>query len=123
MITKDGTIGRCAIAEISPLCINQSVALIKPKKNRVNSIYLIAYMMSQPLQAVFRGMAKGNAMAHLQITELAQLPIPLPSLQLQDRFASRLNAIESLKGYHRTHLAKLDVLFASLQHHAFRGEL
>jgi hypothetical protein len=35
----------------------------------------------------------------------------------------RAQAIESLKASHRAALTKLDVLFASLQHRAFSGEL
>jgi type I restriction enzyme S subunit len=31
--------------------------------------------------------------------------------------------VETLKSAHRTSLAELDALFASLQHRAFRGEL
>jgi type I restriction enzyme, S subunit len=37
--------------------------------------------------------------------------------------ADRVAEIDNLKGYHRAHLAKLDALFASLQHRAFQGEL
>lgn len=124
LVTKDGTIGRCAIVEERrPLCINQSVALVKPKTSHANPVYLLGYMLSSPVQGVFKAMSKGNAMAHLQITELAKLPIPLPSLQLQQAFATRVAAIDKLKGHHRSHLAKLDALFASLQHRAFRDEL
>lgn len=124
LVTKDGTIGRCAIVEErDPLCINQSVALVKPKTSHVHPVYLLGYMLSSPVQGVFKGMSKGNAMAHLQITELAKLPIPLPSLQLQRDFATRMAEIDKLKAHHRAHLAKLDALFAALQYRAFRGEL
>jgi len=42
---------------------------------------------------------------------------------MQQDFARRITAIETLKSRHRTALAELDTLFASLQHRAFRGEL
>jgi type I restriction enzyme, S subunit len=111
------------VEERGPLCINQSVALVKPKTSHVHPVYLLSYMLSSPVQGVFKGMSKGNAMAHLQITELSRLPIPLPSLQLQRSFAARVSEIDKLRAPHRAHLAKLDALFASLQHRAFRGEL
>jgi hypothetical protein len=38
-------------------------------------------------------------------------------------FATRIQAIEALKSTHRTALAQLDALFASLQQRAFAGEL
>ena len=47
----------------------------------------------------------------------------VPPLPLQQTFATRIQAIESLKTTHRTALAQLDALFASLQQRAFAGEL
>jgi type I restriction enzyme, S subunit len=38
-------------------------------------------------------------------------------------FAARVAEIDKLKAHHQNHLTKLDTLFASLQHRAFRGEL
>jgi type I restriction enzyme S subunit len=47
----------------------------------------------------------------------------VPPLPLQQTFATRIQAIEALKATHRTALAQLDALFASLQQRAFAGEL
>jgi type I restriction enzyme S subunit len=49
--------------------------------------------------------------------------IEMPPLDLQRTFATRIGEIDALKAHHRAHLARLDALFASLQHRAFRGEL
>jgi type I restriction enzyme S subunit len=46
-----------------------------------------------------------------------------PPLKLQRDFASRAASIEKLQIAHRASLVKMDSLFASLQHRAFRGEL
>ena len=46
-----------------------------------------------------------------------------PPLDLQRIFAARAQAIEALKSRQQVALSQLDTLFASLQHHAFRGEL
>ena len=46
-----------------------------------------------------------------------------PPLRLQCEFARRVEAIEKLRTDHRASLVKMDALFASLQHRAFRGEL
>jgi type I restriction enzyme S subunit len=61
--------------------------------------------------------------AHLTGEKLNAMKIPLPPLSLQREFARRVAAVETLKAAHRTSLAELDALFASLQHRAFRGEL
>ena len=55
--------------------------------------------------------------------ELRTVPVPVPPLPLQQTFAARIQAIESLKATHRAALAESDALFASLQHRAFAGQL
>lgn len=47
----------------------------------------------------------------------------LPGLSDQKEYATRVAEIEKLQAAHRAHLEKLDAVFASLQHRAFRGEL
>ena len=46
-----------------------------------------------------------------------------PPISLQREFAAQVSAVDRLKAAHRASLAKLDELFGSLQHRAFRGEL
>jgi len=124
LITKDGTIGRCAVVERDePFCINQSVALIQPDHAQVLPSYMVAYLSTDRVQHVIKNMGKGNALAHLQITELAELPMPLPPHSLQREFARRVTAVEALKTAQSASLAELDALFAILQHRAFRGDL
>jgi type I restriction enzyme S subunit len=48
--------------------------------------------------------------------------ILMPPLDLQMRFGSIVESIDEHRIAHRTHLAELDTLFASLQSRAFRGE-
>lgn len=61
--------------------------------------------------------------ARFSLRDFKKLSIELPSLDLQRKFALQIKAVERSKSSHRAHLAELDVLFASLQHRAFRGEL
>jgi type I restriction enzyme S subunit len=57
------------------------------------------------------------------MTQLREFPLLLPPIELQKAFAAKVAAVDELTNQHRAHLAKLDALFASLQHRAFRGEL
>ncbi len=124
LITKDGSIGRCAVVpDIGPICINQSVTLVIPNRSVVISEYVSAYVRSVPVQQRIKRMGKGNALKHLQITELAKFPAVLPPLDLQHRFATVVELVEQQKARQRAHLAELDTLFASLQQRAFNGEL
>ena len=59
----------------------------------------------------------------ISVSNVRETPVALPPLSLQQTFATRIQAIEALKATHRTALAQLDALFASLQQRAFAGEL
>jgi type I restriction enzyme S subunit len=65
----------------------------------------------------------GTAQPKLTRASLDRLPFLYPARERQDAFSAHIEKIDTLKTYHRAHLAKLDALFASLQHRAFRGEL
>ena len=55
--------------------------------------------------------------------KLKNLPVPLPALGLQSRFATIVESTEREKARLHTHQAELDTLSASLQQRAFKGEL
>ncbi len=54
---------------------------------------------------------------------LRTLPVLVPPSHLQHRFAAIVESVERQKASQRAHLAELDILFASLQSRAFRGDL
>ena len=124
LITKDGSIGRTALLDADfPICINQSVALVKPKSEIINNKYLVGYLISDQVQRKIQNMGKGGGLKHLQITELAKFPTVLPSLNLQNQFAERVAAIEVQKAIAQASLVKSEELFNSLLQKAFKGEL
>lgn len=68
-------------------------------------------------------LVRGQTRGRIGLSRLKELPINLPPLQLQLRFAAIIRSIEQQRASHRAHLAELDNLFASLQSRAFRGDL
>jgi type I restriction enzyme S subunit len=60
---------------------------------------------------------------NINTKEISALRIPTPSISLQREFTARVAAVDRIKATQQQSLAKLDELFASLQHRAFRGEL
>ena len=124
LVTKDGTIGRCAVVEVDfPFCINQSVAVIQPNVAKVIPTFLTSYLLYPSIADKLQNMGKGQALRHLQITELAKLSIPLPTLTLQKQFAARVSAIRAMQTEQAASHRQLDDLFASLLHRAFHGQL
>jgi type I restriction enzyme S subunit len=51
------------------------------------------------------------------------MPVPVPPIGLQRRFATIVESVEQQKTRLRNHLTELDTLFASLQQRAFNGDL
>ena len=60
---------------------------------------------------------------NINIEGLGAIPVELPAIELQRRFADQARSIDISLSTQGMHLAKLDALFASLQHRAFQGEL
>ncbi|MDR6438908.1 type I restriction enzyme S subunit [Paenarthrobacter nicotinovorans] len=87
--------------------------------------YLGAVMAYPTKRASVQRLAGGSAasMSNISKSKLATVRIPVPSLELQQTFATRVAAVERLKETHRKHLVELDALFSSLQSRAFKGEL
>jgi type I restriction enzyme, S subunit len=75
------------------------------------------------LQASLERSAPESAQKNINLEILRGLDVPTPEVGLQRIFVRRLAAVEALKDANRAGVAELDALFASLQNHAFRGDL
>lgn len=86
--------------------------------------YLATFMNLPSSKQLLRKMCKSIVgMANINAKEVQSIRLPLPPVELQRTFATRVAAVERSKETHRKHLDELDALFASLQHRAFKGEL
>lgn len=108
-----------------PECIHQNhVFRVRLTHNDVTPCYLNWLVGSERGKKYFLRSAKQTTgIASINMTQLRGFPLLIPPLPLQKTFATRIQAVESLKTQHRAALAELDALFASLQHRAFQGEL
>jgi len=86
-------------------------------------VFLSDYILFPSVNAFLNGMGKGQALKHLQITELAKMPIPLPPMVLQKEFAARVSEIRAVQAEQSVTRRRLDDLFQSMLHRAFKGEL
>lgn len=119
MYGQGQTRGRAALLAIEASC-NQACGVIRPSEH-----YLPRFMFAQLLLAYdrLRALGRGGNQENLNLQLLGSFEVLLPPLALQQTFVTRMSAIDALKARHRTALADLDALFASLQHRAFRGDL
>lgn len=85
----------------------------------LHSDWLLAWFESFDLRTI----QSGSSVPQLNKQDLAPLEIPLPAWGHQLLFSETVAAISDEVSRQRRRLRKLDELFASLQHRAFRGEL
>ena len=99
--------------------LDPNLMAIFPAPNQLNQEFLFQWFLGFDLASI----ASGSSVPQLNKQDLEPLLMLVPPLPLQQTFATRIQAIEALKATHRTALAQLDALFASLQQRAFAGEL
>ena len=71
----------------------------------------------------YHAIASGTTFAELKIINLKKLSLLLPPIELQVEFARRIRGLQTVRDESEDALGKSELLFASLQHRAFRGEL
>lgn len=119
------TIGKLALCTpaMKGMNIARAVARLPVDPSRVDRVFLAEYLRTNLVQNFLRSEIRTVAQPTLNIGQIAGIPISLPPLSFQHEFSARVAVIERMKVVQRKSLAKLDALFASLQHRAFRGEL
>lgn len=98
LLTKDGTLGRLALVEKEDLCINQSVALLRPNKN-INPNFFKLLLESPFYQDKMIDDAGGSTIKHIYITIVNKMVLGLPKcLKEQTAIANALSDVETLLG-------------------------
>lgn len=118
---------RCSIvpSNILPARVNQHVAILRPKTSILRSAFLVSLLTCNKYKAFLLKQARSNGATREALTksQIEELPIPLPSLAVQDKFATFLASIIDIKMQNNTAIEKEEALFSSLQHRAFTGDL
>ncbi|MCK0111883.1 restriction endonuclease subunit S [Ornithinimicrobium sp. F0845] len=118
------TVGTTALVppELDGANLTQGTARIAPGEGTVGT-YLLECLRSPETQHWIQGQIKGATFREITLGRLRELEVPLPPIPLQEEFAARIESI----GAHRASIVGAssadELLFASLQARAFRGEL
>lgn len=124
LISCSGTIGRTTSIKIEePFVLVRSAALIKPKKDIINPLYLEFYLRTEFMQSIMKKSSNTSSQANLFTGPIKKLPVLMPELNLQNQFAERVAVIEEQKAIAQKQLEKSEELFNSLLQKAFKGEL
>ena len=119
-------IGRSALWDGSiPQCVHQNHLIrVRFDAGKVVPVYACEYLNSSGgRRHLVKAGKSTSGLNTISVSDVRVAPVALPPLALQQTFATRIQAVESLKTTHSAALAELDALFASLQHRAFAGQL
>jgi type I restriction enzyme, S subunit len=125
LICEGGEVGRTAIWRSQRKNVYFQKALHRVRLDPTKALPEFGqyFMWFMAKNGGFRDFTNSATISHLTGAKLKTLPVPLPPLALQHRFAAIVESVEGQKARMRAHLAELDALFASLQSRAFKGAL
>lgn len=109
---KKRTLGRAAI-------LDPNLMGVAPRANYLNSTFLAAWFKFLDLASI----SSGSSVPQLNKQDLAPLAIGIPPLQLQEEYGMRIENVSQLIVRATKSLNVVQMLFASLQHRAFTGQL
>jgi type I restriction enzyme, S subunit len=125
-IASQDHLGKCVIAhpQGEQWAFDSHLMRLRFDLKQTEPEYIRHLFMTPGGRSMFlRASRKSTVQFNINTKEMSALQIPVPPISLQREFTHRIAAVDKLKSAHRASLAKLDALFASLQHRAFRGEL
>ena len=93
LLTKDGSIGRVAVVDREGVCINQSVALLRP--NKFIDPFFLKYLLFSPYyQSVMEGDSDGSTIKHIYITRVDKMQVAVPPLAEQKEILLVVGSID-----------------------------
>lgn len=120
LVTIVGTIGRTHIVRSGEKYVFQrSVGVIKPKSDRLNSVYLASYLQTCRAKAFLTSRAHGSSQKGIYLQDLKKLPVPLVPMALQNEFATFVAQVDKSKFAVQKSLKKTQLLFDSLMQEYF----
>ena len=112
-------IGNVAVAN-REVSFNQQINAFVPSERVLTWYAFTCFLVGKKLiQSASNKSMKGM----VSKSSFLKIPIPLPPLPLQQKFATIVESVERQKESMRAQLQEMDTLFASLQDRAFKGEL
>jgi type I restriction enzyme S subunit len=123
LFTTEAPLGEVAQLDGRKVALAQRILVLRGKPSLLDNRFLKHALTAPEVRKQIDARATGSTVRGIRQRELRKVTIPVPPLSLQHRFARHIFAVEKLKAVHRSSLAEMDALFATLQRRAFRGEL
>ncbi|WP_338692453.1 restriction endonuclease subunit S [Bradyrhizobium sp. 26S5] len=126
LISRAGTVGRMCIATptVAKSIISTNLIRVVLDKSSLLPEYFVALFTYFPHRlGALKANNKDNAFTFLNPRTLKTIEIPIPPIELQEKYRRFSQAVERQMSLEREHLAGLKTLFASLSQRAFGNNL
>jgi len=107
---------------INPIA-STGFCVLRVNKNKLNALYLFEICKMPFFIETLTKVAKGASYPAVTDKEVKNINILIPSVSLQQKFASIVQKVQTLKQKQHESETELDNLFNSLMQRAFKGEL
>lgn len=117
---REGTFGNAAILPDGyKFCLGQRVMLLRPAYSKCTSEYLLHSVISDEVYR--QAIEKNNAstVAHVNVKDVKQFKVPLPSLDKQNEFANFVKQVDKSREAVKKSLEKTQQLYDSLMQEYF----
>ena len=117
---REGTIGDAVILPLGyNFSLGQRTMLLRADTSIVSNIFLHRIILSDWIKHQIEYVNVSSTVAHVNIRDFKKFTVPLPPLQLQQVFASRITQIEALKAEVQRTIKDLETLLASRMQYWF----
>jgi len=125
LVTEGGDVGRTAIyaGEIKGCCYQNALHRLRIKKPVISSLYFIHLMKSASDCGLITKTSSKVTIAHFTAEQFKKFKIMLPPIELQNKFASIVEMIDSIREHQKESTKEVNQLFDALMQKAFAGEL
>jgi len=111
---REGSYGDAVcLPDTHKFCLGQRTMLFRPKTEIVNSIYLLHVVISEFVYTQAKRKNSGSTVGHVNVADIKKFSIPIPQLNLQNKFAERIEAIEKQKELITKSIVDVQQLFES----------
>ena len=115
-------LNKVALPNFKGIC-STDIIPIRPIKDLTNRHFICQIMRSKGFVSFAHERSSGANLPRISPSEIEKYQIVNPPISLQTQFATRIHLIEAQKQQALAALQKSEILFSSLLHKAFKGEL
>ena len=132
LISLTGTVGKddygntCFVPKdsIYPVyLLNQRVGKLVCRKNVANPYFIDAFMKLPKVKSALIKQNRGVRQANLSNSDIYNIQLSIPPIELQNQFAAIVEKVEGLKSRYQQSLTDLANLYGALSQKGFKGEL